>query len=83
MDRFSLPAKVLGFDNHEKLIIGCNISILKQYFDSHELSPFEGNWPSLENISETIVTLQETARNQSVMKIPYKKSRYVFIRFVY
>ncbi len=69
LDHLSLPAKVLGFDNHEKLIIGCNIGVLKQHFDSHELSPLEGNWPSLENIPETIVTLREAARNQSVMKI--------------
>ena len=29
LNRLSLPTKVLGFDNHEKLIIGCNIGILK------------------------------------------------------
>lgn len=68
LDRNSLPAKVLGFDNHEKLIIGCNIGIIKQHFNSHELLPLEGDWPSLENISETIVTLREAARNQSIVK---------------
>ena len=41
----------------------------KQHFDSHELLPFEGGWPSLKNISETIVILREAARNQSITKI--------------
>ena len=41
LDCHSLPAKVLNFDNHEKLIIGCDIGILKQHFDSHELLPLE------------------------------------------
>ena len=69
LDRLTLPAKVLSFDDHGKLIIGCEIGILKQHFDSHELSPLEGDWPSLENIPETVVTLREAARNQSIMKI--------------
>ena len=59
----------MSFDNHEKLIIGCEIGILKQHFDSYELSPFKKNWPSLESISETVIILQEAARNQSIMKI--------------
>ena len=69
LDRHSLLAKVLSFDNNGKLIIGCDIGILKQHFDSHELLPLEGDWPSLKNIPETIVTLREAARNQSITKI--------------
>ena len=59
----------MSFDDHGKLIIGCEISILKQHFDSYELSLLEGNWPSLKSISETVVTLREAARNQSITKI--------------
>ena len=59
----------MDFDNHGKLIIGCDIGILKQHFDSHELLPLEGDWPSLKNIPKTIVTLWKAARNQSIIKI--------------
>jgi hypothetical protein len=76
LDRHSLLAKVLSFDNHGKLIIGNDIGILKQHFDSHELLPLEGDWPSLKNIPKTIITLQEAARIQSITKISSVRYHY-------